>query len=126
MAVIGIGLDVVESTRAKALLERHGERIMARVLTEEEAGYVRSLADPVPAFAARLAAKEAVYKALQVLPGARAVGWREIGVHRLPDGRPEIVLTGHAQELLSPHRVQIHISISHSHDVAAAVAILEG
>ncbi len=125
MAVIAVGLDVVESSRARALLARHGERIMARVLTEEESDYLHSLADPVPAFAARLAAKEAVYKALQVLPGARAVGWREIGVHRLPDGRPEIVLTGHAEELLRPHRVLIHISLSHSHDVAAAVAILE-
>lgn len=126
MAVIGLGLDVVESARARALLDRHGARILARVLTDEERRYVESLADPVPAFAARLAAKEAVYKALQLLPGARAVGWREIGVHRLPDGRPEIVLSGRALELLLPHRVQIHISLSHSHDVAAAVAILEG
>ncbi len=126
MAVIGLGLDVVESSRAKALLDRHGARILARVLTDEERRYVESLADPVPAFAARLAAKEAVYKALQLLPGARGVGWREIGVRRLPDGRPEIVLTGRALELLLPHRVVIHISLSHSHDVAAAVAILEG
>jgi holo-[acyl-carrier protein] synthase len=125
MAVISIGLDVVESSRARELLDRHGERIMSRVLTEEERDYIRSLADPVPAFAARLAAKEAVYKALQALPGAQAVGWREIGVRRLPDGRPEIVLSGRAQELLLPHRVTIHVSLSHSHDVAAAVAILE-
>jgi holo-[acyl-carrier protein] synthase len=125
MAIIGIGLDVVESSRARTLLERHGERIVGRLLTEEEGDYLHSLADPVPAFAARLAAKEAVYKALQVLPGARGVGWREIGVHRLPDGRPEIILTGRAAELLRPHRVLIHISLSHSHDVAAAVAILE-
>jgi holo-[acyl-carrier protein] synthase len=125
MAVIAVGLDVVESSRAQALLDRHGERIMARVLTDEERDYLHTLADPVPAFAARLAAKEAVYKALQVLPGAQAVGWREIGVHRLPDGRPEIVLSGHAEELLRPHQVLIHISLSHSHDVAAAVAILE-
>jgi holo-[acyl-carrier protein] synthase len=126
VAIIGLGLDVVESSRARALLDRHGDRILARVLTAEERTYVTSLADPVPAFAARLAAKEAVYKALQVLPGARGVGWREIGVHRLPDGRPEIVLEGRARELLLPHRVLIHISLSHSHDVAAAVAILEG
>lgn len=126
MAVVAIGLDVVETTRARALLDRHGERILERVLTAEERAYLHSLADPIPAFAARLAAKEAVYKALQVLPGARGVGWREVGVHRLPDGRPEIVLTGRAEELLRPHRVVIHVSLSHSHDVAAAVVILEG
>ncbi|MES2125370.1 MAG: holo-ACP synthase [Gemmatimonadota bacterium] len=126
MAIIAVGLDVVELPRARALLERHGSRILDRTLTDFERAYVDSLGDPAPAFAARLAAKEAVYKALQVLPGARPVGWREIGVRRLPDGRPEVVLSGLARELLAPHRVTIHISLSHSRDVAAAVVILEG
>lgn len=125
MAIVAIGLDVVELPRARALFSRHGDRILERTLTAEERQYVMSLGDPVPAFAARLAAKEAVYKALQVLPGARDVGWREIGVRRLPDGRPEVALTGRAAELLAPHRVTIHLSLSHSRDVAAAVAILE-
>ncbi|HEY8062205.1 MAG TPA: holo-ACP synthase [Gemmatimonadales bacterium] len=125
VAIVAIGLDVVELPRARALFERHGDHILHRTLTAGEREYVLSLGDPVPAFAARLAAKEAVYKALQVLPGARAVGWREIGVRRLPDGRPEVELTGRAAELLAPHRVTIHLSLSHSRDVAAAVAILE-
>lgn len=126
MAIVGIGLDVVEVPRARDLLARLGDRIKARTLTDLERAYVESLGDPAPAFAARLAAKEAVYKALQILPGSRPVGWREIGVCRLPGGRPEVVLTGRAALLLAPHRVTIHLSISHSRDVAAAVAILEG
>ena len=125
MGIVAIGLDVVELPRARSLFDRHGERILDRTLTRDERDYVLSLGDPVPAFAARLAAKEAVYKALQVLPGARTVGWREIGVRRLPDGRPDVELTGRAAELLRPHRVTIHLSLSHSRDVAAAVAILE-
>ncbi|MEP6590629.1 MAG: holo-ACP synthase [Gemmatimonadota bacterium] len=126
MAIMAVGLDVVELPRARALLARHGVRILERTLTDFERRYVDSLGDPAPAFAARLAAKEAVYKALQVLPGARAVGWREIGVRRLPDGRPQVELNGRAAELLAPHRVTLHLSLSHSRDVAAAVAILEG
>lgn len=126
MAVVGIGLDVVELPRARALLARHGERILRRMLTDEERAYLATLGDPAPAFAARLAAKEAIYKALQVLPGARPVGWREIGVRRLPDGRPEAQLTGRAAEVLAPHQVTVHLSLSQSRDVAAAVAILEG
>ncbi len=124
MAVIAVGLDVVAMPRARDLFSRHGRRILDRTLTDSEREYVTSLGDPVPAFAARLAAKEAVYKALQVLPGARGVAWREIGVRRLEDGRPTIELTGRAAELLGP-RLKIHISLSHSRDVAAAVAILE-
>ncbi|MGH7584570.1 MAG: holo-ACP synthase, partial [Gemmatimonadales bacterium] len=110
MAVISVGLDVVEMPRARELFSRHGGRILERTLTDEERQYLASLGDPVPAFAARLAAKEAVYKALQVLPGAQAVGWREIGVRRLPDGRPEVALSGRAAELLAPHRVTINLS----------------
>ncbi len=125
MAIVAIGLDVVEVPRARAMLERLGQRLLERVLTDEEQGYLDSLGDPAPALAARLAAKEAVYKALQVLPGSRPVGWRDIGVRRLPDGRPEVLLTGRAAEVLAPHQVSIHLSISHSRDVAAAVAILE-
>jgi len=121
---VGIGLDVVEMPRARELYRRHGARILERLLTAEERVYVLGLGDPVPAFAARLAAKEAVYKALQALQGARAVGWREIGVHRLPDGRPEAVLNGRAATIL-PAGVRVHLTLSHSRDVAAAVAILE-
>jgi holo-[acyl-carrier protein] synthase len=125
VAVIAVGLDVVEVPRAREMLARLGDRLLARTLSDGERRYVESLGDPAPALAARLAAKEAVYKALQALPGARPVGWREIAVHRLPDGRPEVVLSGRAAELLRPHRVTIHLSISHSRDVAAAVAVLE-
>lgn len=125
MAVISVGLDVVEVPRARAMLERQGARILERLLTGAERDYVRSLADPAPAFAARLAAKEAVYKALQRFSGARGVAWRDIAVRRLPDGRPEASLTGRAGDLAARHAFSVHLSLSHSRDVAAAVAILE-
>lgn len=125
MAIVAIGLDVVEVPRARSMLARLGTRLLDRTLSDEERDYLATLGDPAPALAARLAAKEAVYKALQALPGARPVGWRDIAVRRLPDGRPEIVLVGRAAEVLAPHQVSVHISISHSRDVAAAVAILE-
>ncbi|MDX2206808.1 MAG: holo-ACP synthase [Gemmatimonadales bacterium] len=124
MAVINIGLDVVEVARAREMLARLGNRLLERTLTPDERRYIDSLGDPAPAFAARLAAKEAVYKALQVLPGARPVGWREIAVRRLPDGRPEVELLDRAAKLLSAD-MRLHLSISHSRDVAAAVVVLE-
>jgi holo-[acyl-carrier protein] synthase len=124
VAIVGIGLDVVEMPRARQLFDRHGIRILDRTLTAAECAYVMSLGDPVPAFAARLAAKEAVYKALQLLPDARAVGWRDIEVRRLPDGRPTIALHGRAVAVLGAG-LKIHVTLSHSRDVAAAVAIVE-
>ena len=44
--------------------------------------------DPTGHAAARIAAKEAVYKAMQSLPGARAIGWRDIEVTRDSGGPP--------------------------------------
>jgi holo-[acyl-carrier protein] synthase len=125
MAIVGVGLDVVEVSRAQELLDRKGPQVIERVLTDEERAYVTAVGDPAQALAARLAAKEAVYKALQSFPGARGVGWREIGVHRRDDGRPEARLSGKAAELVAQHRVTVHLSLSHSRDVAAAVAIIE-
>ena len=125
MAVIGIGLDVVEVTRARSLLARHRTRILDRTLTADERRYVDSLGDPAPAFAARLAAKEAVFKALQVFAGARTIGWRDISVRRLPDGRPEAELHGHALHVIAGQGLTLHLTLSHSRDVAAAVAIIE-
>jgi holo-[acyl-carrier protein] synthase len=122
---MSIGLDVVELPRARALLARHGDRVLRRTLTDQEYQYVTALGDPAPAFAARLAAKEAVYKALQLLPGTRGVGWREVGVRRRHDGLPEVELNGRAAELVAPHRLTFHLSLSHSRDVAAAVVIIE-
>ena len=40
-----------------------------------------------------MAAKEAVYKAMQSLPGAPAKGWGDIEVTRDAEGRPAIRLT---------------------------------
>jgi holo-[acyl-carrier protein] synthase len=125
VAVIGIGIDVVEVSRARAMIERHGDRILFRTLTDEERAYVATLGDAAPAFAARLAAKEAMYKALQVFGGAREIGWRDLGVARGPDGRPGATLSGKAALLAATHAVRVHLSLSHSRDVAAAVAVLE-
>ena len=125
MAVIAIGLDVVEVHRAREMLSRQGARLLERTLTAEERRYIDSLGDPAPAFAARLAAKEAVYKALQSLPGARGVGWRDIEVTRDAEGRPAIRLHGLAERLAAEAGgLRIQISLTHSSVEAGAVAVI--
>src|SRR5262245_36413029 len=64
MSGLGIGVDLVEVSEAQRLLDRWGERLLRRVLTEQEQAYVLRNASPAKHLAARLAAKEAVYKAL--------------------------------------------------------------
>ncbi|MCL4864727.1 MAG: holo-ACP synthase, partial [Gemmatimonadales bacterium] len=92
MAVIGVGMDLVEIERAERMLARKEEQALERLLTPGERAYVVARGQPARHFAARLAAKEAVYKALQSLPGARAIGWRDIEVISGEEGRPHMAL----------------------------------
>ncbi|HET7601059.1 MAG TPA: holo-ACP synthase [Gemmatimonadales bacterium] len=125
MRVIGVGIDLVDLERVDRLIRRKGDRALRRLLTPGELAYVRSRPDPVPHVAARLAAKEAVYKSLQSLEGSRGVGWREIEVSHEPAGRPAVCLHGLAERLVgrlpSP---EILLSLTHSAKAAGAVAIL--
>ena len=83
------------------------------------------MSDIVP-IAARLAAKEAVYKALQSLPGARAIGWRDIEVVSGEEGRPHLALHGLALELAtSVGGVRLHVSLTHTDQTAGAIVIAE-
>lgn len=122
MSVVGVGMDVVEVERARSILERHGERALGRFLTDDERAYVMRQPDPAPHFAVRVAAKEAAYKALQSLPGMRAVGWHDLEVSRRSDGRPHLELHGLAATL--PPECTMLLSLTHTHGVAGAVVIL--
>ena len=75
--------------------------------------------------AVRLAAKEAVYKALQGSEAARGIGWREIEVVRAPDGRPDVVLSGVAARRAAELGVRrVLLSLSHTHEAAVAMAVV--
>ncbi|MGE0556479.1 MAG: holo-ACP synthase [Gemmatimonadales bacterium] len=126
MAVIGIGIDVVDVARAQAMLTPHRRRVLERLLTTEERAYVSKMRHPARHLAVRLAAKEAVYKAFQALPEARAIGWRDIEVRRNADGRPVVELTGLAGAIFEGlSEPRIHLSLSHSDLSGVAMAVLE-
>lgn len=126
MAVVGLGIDVVDVDRAEAMLVARRRRTLERLLTQAEMAYVERMRYPARHLAVRLAAKEAVYKAMQSLPNARGIGWREIEVVRGEHGKPTILLHGQAADRLAALvGGRIHISLTHSNRSAVAVAILE-
>jgi holo-[acyl-carrier protein] synthase len=123
--VIGVGVDLVDLERVARLLASKGEHAMQRFFTDEERAYLQTRPEPTGHAAARIAAKEAVYKALQALPGARAVGWRDIEVVRDSDGRPAIRLHGLAARLAEAHGgLLVQVSLTHSAVSAGAVAVV--
>lgn len=124
--VVGIGIDLVDIVRVERLIERHGDRALARLLTPGERDYCCAKADPARHIAVRLAAKEASYKALQLADGARAIGWRDTEIVSGAHGRPSITLHGRAREAADRLRVtSTHVSLTHADHTAAAVVVYE-
>lgn len=125
MAITGIGIDLVEVERIRALLARHGERFKARTFTEDEVRYCDGCADPAMHYAARFAAKEAGAKSLGT-GFAEGVSWMDIEVVRGLAGRPELRLHGGARELADSYGVvRCHVSLTHTKDQAMAQVVLE-
>lgn len=124
-AFLGIGIDLVDIVRAEEMLARFGDRALRRLLTVDEQAYVTSMARPAIYVAARIAAKEAAFKALQSLPDADGVSWQHLEVTRGPGGRPGMRLHGPAAQLAARHGpLTIHLSLTHSELSAGAVAVL--
>lgn len=118
--MIGLGTDVVDLARFRTVLART-PAIESRLFTAGERAVAAGRRDPVPALAARFAAKEAVMKALGV--GLGAFDWHDVEVRREPSGRPSLHLRGRAAALAAQAGVDgWHVSLSHSDLVATAVA----
>ena len=97
--ILGIGSDITDVRRIEKVIERHGERFLARIFTEKERARAERKKKRTETYAKRFAAKEACAKALGT--GIRAgVWWRDMGVVNLPSGRPTMELTGGAKRRL--------------------------
>src|SRR6266516_708578 len=110
---LGVGIDLIEIERVERALERR-PRLADRLFTPAELAYARERARPGRHLAARFAAKEAVIKAL-----GQGVPPRQIEV--VSGEPPTLKLHGQAAELAG--ETQIAISLTHSRDTAAAVAV---
>jgi holo-[acyl-carrier protein] synthase len=123
--IVGTGIDIVEVARLARFQERHGERGLRRLFTPGELDYCLALARPAPSLAARFAAKEALFKALGTGVGP-AGRWTDAEVLRAPNGRPTLRLHGPAARFAEAEGVRhVHLSLSHTAELAIASVILE-
>ena len=123
--LIGLGIDVIQNERIEKSLERFGNRFISRIFTESETAYCQAAAKPAIHFAARFAAKEAAFKALGT-GWAKGIRWRDVDVHRLPSGQPELHLHGEAlKRAKSLGASRFFVSLTHDQTVSAAVVVLE-
>ncbi len=120
MSSKGLGNDIIEIDRIRKSIERHGIHFLNRVFTQKEQDYCYQFKDPVPHFAARWAAKEAVAKAFGTGFGAD-LGWHDIEILNDDKGKPIVHLSTTIQRL--HHNPHLLLSMSHCTSYASAVVI---
>ena len=121
--IIGIGTDIFEVERIKTKIEKQPSLIEG-IFTDNEINYCNQFKNKAQRFAARYAAKEAFLKAL-------GTGWRngitfkDINIINDDLGKPDIILSGIAKQIADKLGVTtIHLSMSHTKDLANAFVII--
>ena len=115
-----MGIDLIEVDRLERALSRR-PGLAQRVFTEAELGYAGARSRPARHLAARFAAKEAVFKALGLRGALRL---HEIEV--LAGEPPSIRLHGRAAQTAVERGIsEVSISLTHSREMAAAIALAQ-
>jgi phosphopantetheine--protein transferase-like protein len=125
--IVSTGIDIVSVERVRVLVERTGERFLRHWFSDEEVAYCTAKARPAAHFAARLAAKEAVVKALRPAWDGPVL-LRDITVISEETGAPSLRLAGRAAEIAERAGVTgLHVSLSHDgdHAVASVIAVAD-
>ncbi|GIG02714.1 holo-ACP synthase [Catellatospora citrea] len=119
-----VGTDIVSVARIAKLMDRRGDQFLRRWFTPGEVAYCVGKAVPSRHVAARLAAKEAVVKALP-FGWTGAVPWRMVEILSGRHGAPAVQLSGTMlAEAQRAGVVDIQISMSHCDEFATAVAMV--
>jgi holo-[acyl-carrier protein] synthase len=127
MDPIGLGTEIVECARVRAMIEEHGERFLARVYTPDEIRWCQSRPNATEQFAAFWAAKEAVFKALRLTnrPGGL---WTQLEVELKSDG-PWVKVRGLVRERMHEAGVGsllVTTAFTRHYATATAVALRSG
>ena len=111
----GIGIDIIEIDRIQKAIDRWGEGFLKHVFNDEEIEYALKRKFPTQHYAARFAAKEAIYKAFG---SYKTLGWKDMTILNDENGRPYCRLKD------KKIKNKILLSISHTKNYAVANAII--
>ncbi|TVR11929.1 MAG: holo-[acyl-carrier-protein] synthase [Planctomycetota bacterium] len=120
----GLGTDIIEVARVRAVYQRHGKRFLDRIYTAAEQDYCLQQHDPGQRLAARWAAKEAFFKAL----GSGIIGkvrMSDVEIYHDNAGAPHLRPHNLAQEWLQQRgTLTCWLSMSHCQNYATATVVL--
>ena len=119
---IKIGVDIIEIDRVKQSIKETDGKFCTRVYTEKEIEYCESKkAQKYQHYAARFAAKEAVFKAVSpVLKSKYDISWKDIEILNDENGRPFVNILNEKVNGIG----NIDISMSHCKQYAVANVVI--
>ena len=119
--MLSVGIDIVETARIRAAIERFKGRFLRRIFTEGEIAFCNSKPNRFQSYGARFAAKEAILKALGT-GKSQGIRWRDMEIIDDEHSQPAVRLHGRVRELVAG---EVHVSLSHTRTSAVAVCIIE-
>ena len=122
--ICGIGTDLVQVSRVAAVLARHGDKFLWRVLGPSEMKLAPQDSTQAAWVAKRWAVKEAAAKALGVGIGAHA-RFTDFQVVHTEKGAPKLEVSGSAA-LTAGANARWHVSITDDGGFAQAFVVWEG
>ena len=127
--IFGVGTDLCDVRRIRAVLARRGDAFAERVLGAHEIEVFRSRRAQleergVRYLATRFSAKEAFSKAIGL--GMRTpMTWRGCEIAKQASGKPEIRLHGALADWFAMRRLRAHVSVTDEADYAASFVVVE-
>ena len=119
---IACGTDIIEIERVKKSIDNIGEKFLEEIYTKSEIAYCESRRKAkYQHYAARFAAKEAAFKALNsILEDKFSISWQNIEVINDKNGKPSLNFIDRA----FPQIASIDISISHCKVYAVSTVVM--
>lgn len=115
------GVDIIEVSRIENSIKAHNE-FVNRVFTEKEIEYCESKkVMKYQHYAARFAAKEAIFKAIsEFLDSKYQIEWKNIEIENDITGKPQVNMI----DIKIKEKIEIDVSLSHLKDYAVANCIV--
>ena len=119
---ITTGIDIIEVSRIKDAIEEQKDKFLYKIYTENEIKYCSNTGKmEYQHFAARFAAKEAVFKAIsEFIEDDEKEYWKKIEVVNDNNGRPNVNLKIKLSKTIN----SMDISISHIKELAIANVVV--
>ena len=120
---IKCGTDIIEISRIKKSIDELGNKFINKIFTQDEIAYCESKKiQKYQHYAARFAAKEAIFKAIsESVKDKYAIDWKDFEVICDENGKPHINILG----IVDSDKIEsMDISLSHCKEYAIANVVI--